>query len=458
MDWIPDISAGDGFIHQRIVRALEADIATGRLATGARLPPQRRLAHQLHVGVGAITQAYAEAEARGLIEAHVGRGSFVAAGKSARWQDAAVGGLIDLAHNTPPAITVSVHLASALTRLRRRGDLAAHLDYPPPAGLESHRRAGAVWLAMAACGLDADAGRIICTGGAQQALAAALGAICRPGDRVIVEAVSFSGIKTLAAHMNYALIPVDMDDQGISPEGLDRAAAAGARAAYVQPLQNPTGRVMGLARRQAIAGVARARDLMLVEDDLYGAYARGLGLPPLAALAPERVFYVNGLSKSLTPGLRVGYLLPPPTGDWADRCMLGLRAIAFGPPALAGLVAAQWIEDGSAAAMLAAHRDELTQRTRLALDLLTSAEQPAGACATHLWLPMTELDAERVAARALMAGVQVTPPATTHIPGGGTHGLRICLGAAPDRTVLALGLRTLAAALTAGAEKTLGMV
>ncbi len=87
-------------------------------------------------------------------------------------------------------------------------------------------------------------------------------------------------------------------------------AASGARVAYVQPLQNPTGRMMGPERRRAIVEVARRRDLFLIEDDLYAAYANELGRPPLAELAPERTFYVAGLSKSLTPGLR-GRLLRP---------------------------------------------------------------------------------------------------------------------------------------------------
>jgi len=367
--------------------------------------------------------------------------------------------LIDLAHNTPPASAAATHLATAFTRLRRRGDLAAHLDYPPPEGQESHRRAGAAWLSAVATGLETDPRRIICTGGAQQALAAALGAACRPGGPVIVEAATFSGVMTLADHMNYRLVPAAMDALGLTPESLDRAAAeSGARVAYVQPLQNPTGRIMDLQRRSAIVAVASARDLLIVEDDLYGAYARDLSLPPLAVLAPDRVFYINGLSKSVTPGLRIGYLIPPPVAAWSDRCMLALRAIAFGPPGLAGMIAAQWIEDGAANAILDAHTTEFALRTRLALDFLPTAERPANASATHVWLPMSELDAERVAARALLAGVQVTPPAASHAPGGAEHGLRVCLGAAPSRAVLIHGLETLAGAMIARGERTLGMV
>src|SRR5665213_3362835 len=103
-------------------------------------------------------------------------------------------------------------------------------------------------------------------------------------------AASFTGVKALAAHMDYRLVPAGMDAEGLTPESLGEAAArSGARVAYVLPVQNPTARIMGLERRQALVEVARKRDLVIVEDDLYGAYASDLGLPPLASLAPERV-------------------------------------------------------------------------------------------------------------------------------------------------------------------------
>ena len=136
---------------------------------------------------------------------------------------------------------------------------------------------------------------------------------------MIVEAATFTGIKALAAHMNYRLVAAGMDAEGLTPEALDEAARSGARVAYLLPVQNPTARIMGLERRRAIVEVARKRDLMIVEDDLYGAYASELGLPPLAALAPEQVFYVSGLSKSLAPGLRVGHCVPPTGDDWRER-------------------------------------------------------------------------------------------------------------------------------------------
>ena len=458
-EWRPTIEPGPGLIPDRILAALKADVATGVLAPNTRLPTHRRLAELLGVSVGAVTRAYAEAEQSGLVTAHVGRGSFVAGPAAGRAEPQADSGPIDLGRNVAPSAQAEARLADSFARLRRRADLAAYLDYPPPAGFDEQRRAGAAWLSRIGGGA-VDWRRLICTAGAQQAIAISLAAVCRPGDTVIVEAATFTGVKALAAHMGYRLAGAAMDAQGLTPEGLEAAAASsGARAVYLQPLQNPTGRIMSLARRGAIVDVARRRDLILIEDDLYGAYASELALPTLASLAPERVFHVSGLSKSLTPGLRIGYCVTPTGAGWMDAALGALRAIAFGAPGLGALVASQWIEDGTADAILAAHRTALTERAALAQTILgDAAERPLNRAATHLWLPMSELEAERSAARALRGGVQVSPPTAALTDGSREHGLRVCLGGAPSLTVLERGLRILAGALSAGDERSLGMV
>jgi DNA-binding transcriptional MocR family regulator len=452
--WLPDIETRSGPIPRRILEALEADIASGALAPGTRLPTQRSLAERLSVGLGTVTKAYAEAEARGLLRATVGRGSFVA-GPPARSESG-----IDLSRNLPPTPHAGAQLAESLSRLRRQRDLQAHLGYPPPAGFEAHRQAAAAWLSHTAHWEGLAGNRVICCAGAQQAIAIALLAACTPGDALLVEAATFSGIKALATTLHYRLAGVAMDGEGALPDALEEAAGrSGARVAYLQPLQNPTARIMGARRRGAIVAVARKCDLLIVEDDLYAAYASDLKLPPLAMLAPERVFYVSGLSKSLTPGLRQGYCIPPATDDWQARCLAALRAIAFGAPGFGGLLAQQWLEDGTAHTILEAHRREFAARAALALELLGScAETPANASATHLWLPMGELDAERAAAGALRAGVEITPPGANLAPEMHEHGLRVCLGAAADRDALRQGIQVLMRVLNARGDSTLDAV
>ena len=460
-DWRPDISEGEGRLSDRILAALEADIANGELAPDARLPTHRRLAEMLRVGVGTVTRAYLEAEARGLVTANVGRGTFVSDRAEGRQSTSgSADAVVDLAMNLAPAAQTETHLIDALARLRRRSDLRAHLRYAPSAGFESHRRAGARWLAETANFSGLDWRRVVVTGGAQQAIAISLMTASRPGAPLIVEALTFSGVKSLAASLDHRLYGAAMDAEGLTPDGLDAAvAASGARVAYVQPLQNPTGRMMGLERRRAIVDVARRRDLLLIEDDLYAAYAAEQGRPPLALLAPERTFYVTGLSKSLAPGLRVGYCVPPEGGDWLERCTSMLRSIAFGPPSLGGLVGVQWIEDGTAHEILEGHRREFARRTATALDILGSlVDRPPNASATHLWAPMDDLKAERAAARALRERVQVTPPTAPMAPGSTECGLRLCLGGAPSLAVLQEGLSVIARILAEAEEPALEVI
>jgi DNA-binding transcriptional MocR family regulator len=457
--WTPTLPAGDAPLYERLVDALRADIVSGDLGAGARLPPQRDLAHRLGVGLGTVTRAYVEAEKAGLVEAHVGRGSFVrggTAGKSARPADS---GPINLFHNIAPNGPADARLADTLNRLRKRPDLIDHLHYSPSAGLEVQRRAGAAWLERSGGLVGADWTRLACTAGAQQALALAFGAVARPGDTVLCEASTFYGVKALAEHAGYRLKGLAMDAEGLLPDALDEAAAAGAyKAVAVQPtLQNPTGRIMSAARREAIVAVARKRDLLLIEDDIYAVYAPDAP-PPFAVLAPERTFHVSAVSKSLAPGLRHGFLIAPP-GEHMDRVLRAVRALAYAPPAFGGLIATQWIEDGTADVIVAEVQAEMTARLAMAREILGGAiEAPMSASAPHVWLPMSELDAERLAGRALRGGVELTPPSAPVVEPGATTGVRLCLGAARDREELERGLRIVAAAVSDVDERSRGVI
>src|SRR6202167_6327605 len=101
--WLPQLDPGSDPIYARIVAALERDVRLGAVDGGARLPPQRSLADHLNISVGTVTKAYLEAERRGLVHAHVGRGTFVSeAGSQRTSDDAAHDHVIDLSMNVVP--------------------------------------------------------------------------------------------------------------------------------------------------------------------------------------------------------------------------------------------------------------------------------------------------------------------------------------------------------------------
>jgi DNA-binding transcriptional MocR family regulator len=455
--WTPTLPPSEAPLYERLLDALREDIASGTLSDGDRLPPQRDLAHRLGLGLGTVTRAYVEAEKAGLVQAHVGRGSFVRRAGQAR-AAAEDPGTINLAQNIAPVGPGGARIVQTLARLQRRPDLLDNLAYAPSTGLETHRRAFAAWLSRAAGVQNADWRQLICCAGAQQALGLALAALCRPGDEVLCEAATFPGARVLADHAGYRLTGVAMDGEGLLPDALDRAAANGAKAVFVLPtLQNPTGRTMSAARRADIVAVARRRDLWIIEDGLYSIFG-GDPLPALVELAPERTIHVSGVSKALSPGLRVGFLLAPLDALF-DRVVHAVRAQFYAPPNFGALIAAQWIEDGSADAIAGEVRDEMGRRLALARSVLGPAmETPASAFSPHVWLPMGELDAERLAGRALRGGVEVTPPAAPVVEPGLTTGVRLCLGAATDFAQLERGLRVVATALTGSDERSRAVI
>jgi DNA-binding transcriptional MocR family regulator len=450
LTWRPTLEDSPRSLVDRLLAALERDVRSGTLEPGVRLPPQRELAFALGVSLGTVTKAYAEAERRGLTHATVGRGTFVAApGPDAAFRMSPRGlpSGINLAQNVRPVLSSKAALAEALNRLRKK-DLTAMMLYGPAAGEDAHRRAAADWLERTTL-LRPDWRNLAITAGGQQALSLALGAVTAPGDMILTEAGTYYGLRTLAEHAGYRLKGLAMDREGLLPEALDRAAATtGARVVYVIPtLQNPTGRTMGRARREEIARIARQRDLTIIEDDVYALYDSPRGLAPIVTLAPERTFYVSSLSKALSAGLRFGILLAP-AGDPLERVLKAMRATCYAPPGLGPAVGAQWIEDGTADILAAEVKAEMGRRTRLALRILGSAaEPPAAPCSLHLWLPMSELAAERAAAQALRAGVELTPPAAPIVDWQGLSGMRLCLGGVESAAELESALKIVAEAV-----------
>ncbi len=441
--WAPDIEADGGTLHAQVVQALRRDVGSGMLKPGARMPTQRELARDLGIGVGTVTRAYSEAERLGLLSSRVGRGTFVAADTQA-----AAGAVIDLSMNLPSLAPAAARLPDALADLRRRADLAGQAGLAPHAGPEWQRQAAAAWLARVACFEAVDWRRLLICVGAQQAMALALEETCRHGETILTEAATFHGLRAIAEHRGYCLAGLPMDREGMCPQALDRAAAeTGARVVYVQPtLQNPTARSMSRLRREAIAEVARRRGLWILESDVYAPLA-GSALPPLAAIAPERTFYAASVSKTLAPGLRFGFLVAPDAKRF-ERLCAAMRATCFSPCTLGASVAAQWIVDGTADAMLDAVKREAAGRTALAQEILGGVlETPSHAGSLHVWLPTTELEAERITVRASRQGVMLTPPAALVVDGAHIAGLRLCLNATPERASLERGLRIVSASM-----------
>lgn len=450
MSWITELPGGEQPAYIRLAEAIGRAIAQGALKPGERLPPHRDLAHSLGLGVGTVSKAYAEASARGLIYGHVGRGSFVNAPLSGPAEES---GPIDLARNLPPPRPAERPLLEALGKLRGSPDLLQAMSYAGAEGLARPRSAAVAWLGAEHRIAGASADVIVQTNGGQHGIALALSALCRPGDTVLCEASSFFGIRMLAENVPYSLRGVAIDAEGLIPDALEQAIReTQARLIYTIPtLHNPTGRTTTADRRRRIAEIARRHAVSIIEDDTYRGYAPDQGLPPaFVELLPERTVYVASLSKALSPGLRLGFLLVP-NREIRSAIIRTARATAYCPPAINAMIFAHWVEEGLAQAILAEHRREMEARVGLAIGILgSSLEAPASPFSPHVWMPMDALEAERIASRALRAGVKVTPPDLPILSLASGSGLRLCIGSPADRSRVEAALAILRAVISDG--------
>src|SRR5260221_40748 len=160
-NWLPDLSRFSGPRYRAIAEPLAADIRDGRLTQGTRLPTHRDLAWRLHVTVGTVSRAYAEAERRSLIGGEVGRGTFVREAASARVlsfvrPEPERADFIDLSFNYPIVGDEAPALAAVLARLAGSNDLATLLQYVPSVGRLADREAGAAWIARSGLETAAD--------------------------------------------------------------------------------------------------------------------------------------------------------------------------------------------------------------------------------------------------------------------------------------------------------------
>ena len=390
--WAPVKLSPRGPVYVAIADALADDVRAGKLVPGTRLPTHRSLAETLGVNVVTVTRAYAEAARRGLVQGEVGRGTFV------RFTPPDDTRRLVRAKRGRPRIDFEMGVPSAPPELLATQDYFTELAADPSGvhletgyrteGLEPHRRAAARWLSQA--GLEADEERIMLTCGAQHALHVALGAQLEPGDTLLVAELTYPGVKALASILRLRLLPVRMDAYGLLPDALEDACRrANAKALYCMPnVQNPTGCLLDVERRRDIASLAERYDLALIEDDTSGFVCDPV-IPPLSAFAPMRTTFVTSTSKSMAPGLRIGFLHAPDAGI-SERMFAQAGASSWmAPPLMAGL-AARWIEDGTADALVAWKRASFLRR-RAAFDARFGSDaSPSPACSGYLWLPLPE--------------------------------------------------------------------
>lgn len=413
--------------YSTFVDRIAAEIAAGGLKPGDRLPPQREFAYAKGIAASTAGRVYAELLRRGLVVGEVGRGTFVAGrsggdGSATREpQD----GPVDLEFNFPTVPEQAGLIARSLAGLQRPDALGAAVGPVTRRRLEVARDVAATFVSGSGWRPRQDA--LVFTGSGRQSIAAAVSTLVPVGGRLAVEALTYPMVKSIAARLGVATVPIAMDAEGPRPDLIEKAHRAGAlHALYLQPvLHNPLGHSMSPERRAEILRRTARLDIPIIEDLVYGFLGDGV---PLAAEAPDRCLVVDSLSKRLAPGIAVGFLQVP--GAMRDRVAATVRGGAWTVSPLALEAGVRLMADGTAAEVVRLKRADAQARQAIVAATLAGHDLHADPRSYHVWLHLPDgWRSELFAAVAARAGIAVTPSsAFAAAPGHAPNAIRLALG------------------------------
>src|SRR5690348_7634517 len=444
--------------------AIRAAVMDGRLGAGAPLPATRLLAGDLGVSRGVIVEVYQRLADEGLVSARPGTGTQVlgvsrlapgASGPAGIFRDIRVSGAAEAAGVTglpsgalpvpagwreraeidlsPGVPDLSGFPRAAWLRAERlvlERASVADLGYGDPRGSAALRTALAGWLARTR-GLRAGPDDIIVVTGVAQALALLARVLREGGHREIaVEDPGSRGARDDLAYWGLRPVPVPVDEHGLR---VGELARGGARAVLLTPAhQFPTGVVLAPQRRRDLLDWAAGTDALIVEDDYDAEYRYDRApVPAVHASASGLVAYAGSTSKTLAPGMRLGWLIPP--ARLPAALVQAKYASDLGSPALPQLVLARLIASGELEQHIRLVRKrQRSRRDALLLALrehLPAARVQGVAAGLHLLITFPRLDgSDAVLAEAILETGVLVHPLSWHRQRPGVPG--IVLGSA----------------------------
>lgn len=446
-------------IYRQLIRHIRAQIESGSLPAGTRLPASRDLARQLNISRISVVNAYAELRAEGYLSAHAGRGTFVAGDRDAssappQAQNTSANGhepppvadrslremmrlarkpgVINLSTGAPPMEFFPVaHLRDALnTVLERDGSRA--LTYEVTEGYAPLR--ATVRDYVSALGIRCNADHVLITGGTQQALDLVVQAVLSEGELLVTENPTYLGMIDIARTRRVQMVGIPMDEDGIRLDMLENLILDNhPRLIFVMPtFQNPTGRVMPLHRRRQLINLANEYNIPILEDGVYHELRfEGENLPPLKALDDTGiVIHASGFTKNLLPGLRIGYVIA--NGPYFERIMRVKQAADISTPGLNQRAIHLMLERGVLAQQLERNNRELRRRRDIALQAAARHLPPGSRWnvpqgGLYLWveLPKTGPTAAELYISAIQMGVAYAIGNVFHTNSSGSYHLRL---------------------------------
>jgi GntR family transcriptional regulator/MocR family aminotransferase len=452
---LPAASAPARARGRTLQAALREAVRSGRLAPGARLPSSRELAADLGVSRGLVTEAYEQLTAEGYLRSDRGAGTWVggaarAAGPRAR--DLAprpAGARADFVPGTPD-LSLFPRAAWAAAQRGVLAELPHYaLGYPDPRGLPQLRTALAELLTRRR-GVVADPERIVVVSGVAQAMTLLGFVLHARGVREVgVEKPGSPEHSALYASAGVGTVALPLDEEGLASGPLE---ASGVRAVVTTPAhQFPSGIAYSARRRVELLDWARSMDGLVIEDDYDGDFRYDRApVGALQGLDPDHVAYTGSVSKSLAPGLRLGWLLVP--AALSEEVVERKRTMDLGNPVVDQALLARFVERGDYDRQL--RRCQRAYRERRDALLSALEEDFPGTRVTGIAaglhviavLPGRYGPQDRFLARTAERGVAVRPLA--HYGGAVEDGVRLVLGYAhlsPAR--IREGVRLMAAAV-----------
>ncbi len=359
--------------------------------------------------------------------------------------------MFSVARGAPAPECLNVEELADCARVALERDGVSILSYGPGGGYGPLRERLAEWHGV-------EPSRVVITSGSLQGFAFLAEQLVRPGSRVLVEAPTYDRPLKILARLGAEIVGVPMDEEGLIPDELPEGDFA---FLYTIPtFQNPSGRTLSVERRRRLADLARERGLLVLEDDPYGLVRYdGEALPSVFELAGgEQIAYCSSFSKTVAPGLRVGwYVLPAQLA--ADIEALAVSTY-ISPPYLTQATVLELLRRDDFLPNLERINGLLRARRDAMLDALArempddaSWTRPEGGYFVWLELPSGPPSAELLV-EAEESGVTFVKGTDFFADGAGEHALRLAFSfVSPDE--IAEGVARLAALVRAASPATL---
>ena len=319
--------------------------------------------------------------------------------------------MISFARGVPAPECLPVEELADCARAALLADGRTILSYGSPSGYEPLRD----WIAQRH---DVQIERVFVTNGGLQGFIFFAHRFCRAGQRVLVERPTYDRPLKILRELGAEVMPLDMDDEGLDPSALEAALGNGPKPAFLYTIptfQNPSGRTLSTARRRRIVEIARAHELLVLEDDPYG-LVRFEGEPEPSLLELEggnHVVYTSSFSKTVAPGSRVGYFI---LGPELRAELEATSTSTYITPALLGEATVyEFTRRGNFESNLARVRDLLRARRDAMLEALEAELGATGATWSRplggyfVWLDLPGTDTVELLGRASDAGVTFVP-------------------------------------------------